>query len=74
MTVILGNQHDSHSEQSEESTDTTALEQKIDILACKLYGLTDKEIAIVEKSNLHSIPVANLLCGYRLHFCANSVT
>ncbi|MDD6654748.1 MAG: hypothetical protein PUE59_06990 [Treponema sp.] len=42
MTVILGNQHDSHSEQSEESTDTTALEQKIDILACKLYGLTDK--------------------------------
>lgn len=41
-------QHDSHSEQSEESTDTTALEHKIDELVYKLYGLTEEEIAVME--------------------------
>ena len=31
------------------SADTTALESEIDRLVCQLYGLTDEEIAIIEK-------------------------
>jgi len=33
------------------ATDTTALEQEIDRMVYKLYGLTDEEIKIVEDSS-----------------------